>query len=164
MDYLQVIKNKIIDKDALLKLVFNYRLKNQTIVFTNGCFDLLHQGHVTYLAQAASLGNRLIVGINADKSVQKLKGIHRPIQDEKSRLMIMASLHVVSAVVVFEEDTPFELIKLIKPDYLVKGGDWLPASIVGADIVQSYGGAVISIPFLDGYSTTSIETKIKLSL
>jgi rfaE bifunctional protein nucleotidyltransferase chain/domain len=161
MDYLQVIQNKIIDKDALSKLVANYQLKNQKIVFTNGCFDLLHQGHVTYLAQAASLGNRLIVGINSDNSVQKLKGIHRPIQDEKSRTLIMASLHVISAVIVFDEDTPLELIKIIKPDFLVKGGDWEPAKIVGSDIVQSYGGQVISIPFIDGYSTTAIETQIK---
>lgn len=161
MDYLQVIQNKIIDKDALSKLVANYQLKNQKIVFTNGCFDLLHQGHVTYLAQAASLGNRLIVGINSDNSVQKLKGIHRPIQDEKSRTLIMASLHVISAVIVFDEDTPLELIKIIKPDFLVKGGDWEPAKIVGSDIVQSYGGQVISIPFINGYSTTAIETKIK---
>jgi rfaE bifunctional protein nucleotidyltransferase chain/domain len=161
MDYLQVIQNKIIDKDALSKLVANYQLKNQKIVFTNGCFDLLHQGHVTYLAQAASLGNRLIVGINSDNSVQKLKGIHRPIQDEKSRTLILASLHVISAVIVFDEDTPLELIKIIKPDFLVKGGDWEPAKIVGSDIVQSYGGQVISIPFIDGYSTTAIETKIK---
>jgi rfaE bifunctional protein nucleotidyltransferase chain/domain len=161
MDYLQVIQNKIIDKDALSKLVANYQLKNQKIVFTNGCFDLLHQGHVTYLAQAASLGNRLIVGINSDNSVQKLKGIHRPIQDEKSRTLIMASLHVISAVIVFDDDTPLELIKIIKPDFLVKGGDWEPAKIVGSDIVQSYGGQVISIPFIDGYSTTAIETKIK---
>ena len=161
MDYLQVIQNKIIDKDALSKLVANYQLKNQKIVFTNGCFDLLHQGHVTYLAQAASLGNRLIVGINSDNSVQKLKGIHRPIQDEKSRTLIMASLHVISAVIVFDEATPLELIKIIKPDFLVKGGDWEPAKIVGSDIVQSYGGQVISIPFIDGYSTTAIETKIK---
>lgn len=161
MDYLQVIQNKIIDKNALSKLVANFQLKNQKIVFTNGCFDLLHQGHVTYLAQAASLGNRLIVGINSDNSVQKLKGIHRPIQDEKSRTLIMASLHVISAVIVFDEDTPLELIKIIKPDFLVKGGDWEPAKIVGSDIVQSYGGQVISIPFIDGYSTTTIETKIK---
>ena len=161
MDYLQVIQNKIINKDSLSKLVANYRLKNQKIVFTNGCFDLLHQGHVTYLAQAASLGNRLIVGINSDNSVQKIKGIHRPIQDEKSRTLIMASLHVVSAVIVFDEDTPLELIKIIQPDFLVKGGDWEPAKIVGSDIVNSYGGQVISIPFIDGYSTTAIETKIK---
>ena len=161
MDYLQVIQNKIINKDSLSKLVANYRLKNQKIVFTNGCFDLLHQGHVTYLAQAASLGNRLIVGINSDNSVQKIKGIHRPIQDEKSRTLIMASLHVVCAVIVFDEETPLELIKIIQPDFLVKGGDWEPAKIVGSDIVNSYGGQVISIPFIDGYSTTAIETKIK---
>jgi rfaE bifunctional protein nucleotidyltransferase chain/domain len=163
MDYLQVIQNKIINKDHLSKLVANYRLKNQKIVFTNGCFDLLHKGHVTYLAQAASLGNRLIVGLNSDNSVQKLKGMHRPIQDQDSRSLIMASLHVVSAVVIFEEDTPLELIKQIEPDFLVKGGDWEPSKIVGSDIVAGYGGQVISIPFIDGYSTTSIESKIKLS-
>ena len=161
MDYLQVIQHKIIDKAYLSKLIANYRLKNQSIVFTNGCFDLLHLGHITYLAQAASLGNRLIVGINSDNSVQKLKGMHRPIQDEKSRSLIMAGLHVVSAVIVFDEDTPIELIKLIKPDVLVKGGDWEPAKIIGADEVKTYGGEVKSIPFVDGYSTTAIETKIK---
>jgi len=161
MDYLKVIQGKILDKDTLAKLVANYRLKNQKIVFTNGCFDLLHQGHVTYLAQAASLGNRLIVGLNSDSSVQKLKGIHRPIQDEKIRMLIMASLHVVSAVIIFNEDTPIDLISIVQPDFLVKGGDWEPAKIVGAELVKSYGGQVISIPFIDGYSTTAIESKIK---
>lgn len=163
MDYLQVIKNKIVDKESITKLVANFRLKNQSIVFTNGCFDIIHQGHVTYLAQAASLGNRLIVGINSDVSVQKLKGQNRPIQDENSRALIMASLHVVSAVIIFEEDTPLNLIQLIEPNFLVKGGDWELSKIVGANEVQSYGGKVLSIPFIDGYSTTSIETKIKQS-
>jgi rfaE bifunctional protein nucleotidyltransferase chain/domain len=161
MEYLQVIQNKIINQADLSKLVANYRLKNQTIVFTNGCFDLLHLGHVTYLAQSASLGNRLIVGINSDHSVQKLKGTHRPIQDEKSRSMIMASMHVVSAVIIFNDDTPLELIKMIQPDFLVKGGDWEPAKIVGSQEVLSYGGQVKSIPFIDGFSTTAIEAKIK---
>jgi len=163
MDYLQVIQNKIIDQANLSKLVANFRLKNQSIVFTNGCFDLLHLGHVTYLAQAASLGNRLIVGINSDNSVQKLKGKHRPIQDEKSRSLIMASMHVVTAVVLFDEDTPLDLINIIKPDFLVKGGDWEPAKIVGSQEVLNYGGQVRSIPFIDGFSTTAIETKIKSS-
>jgi rfaE bifunctional protein nucleotidyltransferase chain/domain len=163
MDYLQVIQNKIINQANLSKLVANFRLKNQSIVFTNGCFDLLHLGHVTYLAQAASLGNRLIVGINSDNSVQKLKGKHRPIQDEKSRSLIMASMHVVSAVILFDEDTPLDLINIIKPDFLVKGGDWEPAKIVGSQEVLNYGGQVRSIPFIDGFSTTAIETKIKSS-
>ena len=101
--------------------------------------------------------------LREDNSVQKLKGMHRPIQDQDSRSLIMASLHVVSAVVIFEEDTPLDLIKQIEPDFLVKGGDWEPSKIVGADIVTGYGGQVISIPFIDGYSTTSIESKIKLS-
>jgi rfaE bifunctional protein nucleotidyltransferase chain/domain len=161
MDYLQVIQHKIIDTTQLSKLIANYRLKNQSIVFTNGCFDLLHQGHITYLAQAASLGNRLVVGINSDQSVQKQKGAHRPIQDQNSRCLIMASLHVVSAVVLFNDDTPIELIKLIKPDFLVKGGDWEIDKIVGAQDVLSYGGQVKSIPFIDGFSTTTIEAKIK---
>jgi len=161
MEYLQILQNKIIDKNHLSKLVENYRLKNQTIVFTNGCFDLLHRGHVTYLAQAASLGNRLIVGVNSDSSVQKLKGLHRPIQDETTRTLIMASMHVVSAVILFEEDTPLDLITLIQPDFLVKGGDWEPSKIVGANEVLSYGGQVKVIPFIDGFSTTNIETKIK---
>ena len=163
MDYLQVIKNKIVVANDLPKLIANYRLKNQRIVFTNGCFDLLHQGHVTYLAQAASLGTKLIVGINSDASVSKLKGEHRPIQDEASRCLIMASLHVVSIVVLFDEETPIELIKLIQPDYLVKGGDWTPDKIVGSDVVIASGGEVVSIPFIDGYSTTQIEAKIKAS-
>lgn len=161
MNYLQVIKNKITDNENLSKLIANYRLKNQKIVFTNGCFDLIHPGHVSYLAEAASLGNRLIVGVNSDSSVQLLKGAHRPIQDESSRSLVVASLHVVSAVVVFNEQTPLELIKLIMPDFLVKGGDWEPSKIVGADVVISNGGKVLSIPFIDGFSTTAIETKIK---
>ena len=112
MDYLQVIKNKIIDKEGITKLVANLRLKNQSIVFTNGCFDLIHKGHVTYLAQAASLGNCLIVGINSDTSVQKLKGDNRPIQDEQSRALIMASLHVVTAVIIFEDKATLNFIKI----------------------------------------------------
>ncbi|HRG59635.1 MAG TPA: D-glycero-beta-D-manno-heptose 1-phosphate adenylyltransferase [Bacteroidia bacterium] len=163
MDYLEIIKNKIVDKESITKLVANLRLKNRSIVFTNGCFDLIHKGHVTYLAQAASLGNCLIVGINSDTSVQKLKGENRPIQDEHSRALIMASLHVVSAVIIFEEDTPLNLIQLIEPDYLVKGGDWETSNIVGAKEVQLYGGKVLNIPFIEGYSTTSIEAKIKQS-
>ncbi len=163
MNYLTVIQQKIItDAVALSKLVANYRLKNQRIVFTNGCFDLLHRGHVSYLAEAASLGHRLIVGVNADDSVRKLKGNTRPIQDEQSRILIVASLHVVSAVILFSEETPQHLIEIIKPDFLVKGGDWDTTQIVGADFVISYGGTVKSIPFTEGFSTSSIEAKIKL--
>ncbi|MFN5712404.1 MAG: D-glycero-beta-D-manno-heptose 1-phosphate adenylyltransferase [Bacteroidota bacterium] len=161
MDYLQIINNKICEKQHLSKIIAGYRLKNQTIIFTNGCFDILHRGHVTYLAQAASLGHKLIVGINSDQSVSKLKGPHRPIQDQQSRSLIMASMHVVSNVIIFEEDTPLELIEIIRPDFLVKGGDWKPEQIVGAPLVQSYGGKVLSIPFVEGFSTTSIEARIK---
>jgi rfaE bifunctional protein nucleotidyltransferase chain/domain len=124
-------------------------------------FDLLHQGHVQYLAEAASLGDKLIVGINSDESVKRLnKGLNRPLQDETSRALIMASLHCVDLVVIFREDTPRELIHLIQPDVLVKGGDWKPEQIVGSDIVLQKGGQVLSMPFIEGYSTTKIEQKI----
>ncbi len=138
-----------------------WRSRGDKIVFTNGCFDLLHYGHVSYLSAAAELGDRLVVGLNSDASVQRLKGSHRPIQDEFSRLHVMAALAVVDAVVLFEQDTPLELIQLIIPDVLVKGGDWLPAQIVGADFVLSRGGEVRSLPFISGHSTTQIEKKIR---
>jgi rfaE bifunctional protein nucleotidyltransferase chain/domain len=161
MDLLKIIKDKIIMPAELSKMVANWQLKNQKIVFTNGCFDLLHQGHVTYLAEAASYGNRMIVGLNSDASVTKLKGISRPIQDEYSRALIIASLHVVDAVVIFNDDTPENLIQTISPDYLIKGGDWKPEQIVGAKHVRSYGGNVCVIPFIDGFSTSAIVSKIQ---
>lgn len=138
-----------------------WRQHGERIVFTNGCFDLLHLGHVHYLAQAKDLGHRLVVGVNSDASVQHIKGPQRPIQDEHSRQHVLAALACVDAVVLFEEDTPLQLISAIVPDVLVKGGDWLPEQIVGADIVLENGGEVLSLPFIDGYSTTTIEKKIK---
>ncbi|MBU3663224.1 MAG: D-glycero-beta-D-manno-heptose 1-phosphate adenylyltransferase [Bacteroidetes bacterium] len=131
------------------------------IVFTNGCFDILHKGHVDYLAKAADLGDVLVLGLNTDASVSKLKGSNRPIQDQNSRLQIMASLGFVDAVVLFDEPTPYNLINLIKPDVLVKGSDYEPEKIVGYDVVMSKGGAVKTIDYLEGYSTTNIEKKIK---
>jgi rfaE bifunctional protein nucleotidyltransferase chain/domain len=133
------------------------------VVFTNGCFDILHKGHVDYLAKAADLGEMLVVGINTDASVSKLKGIHRPIQDENSRLQIVASLGFVDAVILFEEPTPYRLIGLVQPDVLVKGSDYQPENIVGYDIVKAKGGEVKTIDFIAGYSTSAIENKIKLS-
>jgi rfaE bifunctional protein nucleotidyltransferase chain/domain len=132
-------------------------------VFTNGCFDILHKGHVDYLAKAADLGEILIIGLNTDASVSKLKGPHRPIQDESSRLQIIASLGFVDAVILFEEPTPYKLIQLVQPDVLVKGSDYLPEEIVGYDIVKAKGGIIKTIDFLPGYSTSLIEKKIKLS-
>lgn len=123
----------------------------------------MHKGHVDYLAKAADLGEMLVVGINTDASVSKLKGVHRPIQDESSRLQIVASLGFVDAVILFEEPTPYRLIGLVQPDVLVKGSDYQPENIVGYDIVKAKGGEVKTIDFIAGYSTSAIENKIKLS-
>ncbi|MBI5626609.1 MAG: D-glycero-beta-D-manno-heptose 1-phosphate adenylyltransferase [Nitrosomonadales bacterium] len=132
------------------------------LVFTNGCFDVLHRGHVTYLAQARALGAALIVGVNSDASVKRLgKGGDRPINSEQDRMMVLAALESVSMVVLFEEDTPLNLISVCRPDILVKGGDWQPANIVGAKEVQGWGGAIHSIPFLHERSTTSLLNKIR---
>lgn len=138
-----------------------WRATQKKIVFTNGCFDILHHGHLDLLAKAADFGNVLIVGLNTDKSVQKLKGPERPVTNELDRVFQLASLLCVDAVTLFDEDTPEELIKLIKPDVLVKGGDYTIDKIVGAEFVQSYGGAVEIIPFVAGYSTTSLIDRIK---
>ncbi len=137
-----------------------WRAKEQKIVFTNGCFDLLHYGHLHYLSQARDLGDRLVIGLNSAASVSRLKGPHRPINDELTRTHLLAALAMVDAVVVFEEDTPLELIRMVQPDVLVKGGDWRPEQIVGSDVVLEKGGQVFSLPFIQGYSTTNIEQKI----
>jgi D-glycero-beta-D-manno-heptose 1-phosphate adenylyltransferase len=129
-------------------------------VFTNGCFDLLHFGHLHYLAAARDLGERLVIGLNSAASVSRLKGKHRPINDELTRQHTLAALAFVDAVVVFEEDTPLNLIQIVQPDILVKGGDWSADQIVGAEVVLSKGGQVLSLPFIAGYSTTNIEQKI----
>ncbi len=129
------------------------------IVFTNGCFDLLHVGHVRYLKEAKSLGDCLVIGINTDASVSKLKGPTRPIQNENDRAEILAALSSVDFVTTFGEETPADLIKIVKPDFLVKGGDWKPEQIVGSDFVMSYGGKVKSLQFVDGKSSTKIIEK-----
>lgn len=157
----QIVTAKIQDWQGTAMLVQHWRSEGLRTVFTNGCFDILHYGHINYLARARDLGDRLIVGLNSAGSVRRLKGPNRPINDEATRLHLMAALSFVDAVVVFDQDTPLELIQLLKPDVLVKGGDWQPDQIVGADIVISNGGSVLSLPFIDGYSTTAIETKIK---
>jgi len=130
------------------------------LVFTNGCFDILHPGHVDYLQRARDLGERLVVGLNSDASVRRLKGETRPVNDESSRALVLAALACVDHVVVFEEDTPYELIRVVAPDVLVKGGDWSVDRIVGRDLVEARGGRVLSIPLLPGHSTTSIIDRI----
>jgi rfaE bifunctional protein nucleotidyltransferase chain/domain len=148
-------------QQALQSQLDLWRREKQTIVFTNGCFDILHRGHVDYLSKAADLGNKLIIGVNTDASVSKLKGPHRPIQDQESRMLILASLAFVDAVILFDEPTPYELIKLVQPDILVKGSDYQVENIVGYDIVQAKGGKIKTIDFIPGYSTSAIESKIK---
>lgn len=160
MKYFDHIKSKILSEDNLNILINEWREKNQKIVFTNGCFDLLHLGHIDYLAKAKDLGDKLIIGVNTDNSVRRLKGVYRPLQDENSRLHILAALEFVDAVILFNEDTPYELIKKIQPDVLVKGADYKIEDIVGYDIVTSRGGEVKTIEYLEGYSTTSIEQRI----
>lgn len=160
MTQIDLIESKIIKSEDLENLILKWRKDNQRIVFTNGCFDLLHLGHVDYLAKAKDLGERLIIGVNTDSSVKRLKGEHRPLQDENSRLHILAALQSVDAVVLFDEDTPYELIKEIEPDILVKGADYKIENIVGYDIVVSRGGSVQTIEFIEGYSTTLIEKRI----
>lgn len=134
---------------------------NKKIVFTNGCFDLLHIGHVKYLKEAKSKGDFLVVGINSDASVKRLKGPTRPIQNEIDRSEILAALESVDATIIFTDDTPENLIKMVRPDVLVKGGDWKINQIIGGEFVQSYGGEVLSLMFIDGKSTTSIVSKIE---
>lgn len=138
-----------------------WRQAGDRVVFTNGCFDILHYGHLHYLAEARDLGDRLVIGLNSGASVRRLKGPTRPINDELTRTHLLAALQVVDAVVIFDEDTPLELIRLVQPDVLVKGGDWRPEQIVGSDLVLAQGGKVLSLPFIQGYSTTNIEQKIK---
>lgn len=157
---LKKIKNKIQTWQQIEKTVSLWKSKGYNIVFTNGCFDILHYGHIHYLADAKDLGNKLIVGLNSAASVKRLKGNNRPINDETTRQFLLAALEIVDAVVVFETDTPYDLINLIKPQILVKGGDWQPDQIVGSDIVLKLGGIVKSLPFIAGYSTTNIEKKI----
>jgi D-glycero-beta-D-manno-heptose 1-phosphate adenylyltransferase len=151
----------IYTKEEFINVRQELKGKNLKVVFTNGCFDILHRGHVEYLNEARSLGDYLIVGLNSDESVRRLKGESRPLQKQDDRAFVMENLKCVDAVIVFTEDTPYELIKSVLPDFLVKGGDWKEEDIVGSDIVTENGGKVISLKFVDSYSTTNLINKIK---
>ena len=161
MDYLPYIKNKIArTQEEASRTLSLWRFKDEKIVFTNGCFDILHRGHIEYLAQAANLGTKLIIGLNSDASVKRLKGENRPVNDENARALALASLIFVDEVILFDSDTPYDLIYYFQPDVLVKGGDYNPEEIVGYDIVKAKNGKIITIDFVEGYSTTSILNKI----
>jgi rfaE bifunctional protein nucleotidyltransferase chain/domain len=161
MHKLQWIQHKIYSADTLSQECNVWRAMQKKIVFTNGCFDILHRGHLDLLARAADLGNILILGLNTDNSIRRIKEQGRPVTSEQDRAFQAASLLCVDAVCLFDEDTPEALIKMIKPDVLVKGGDYNMDQIIGADFVKSIGGSVEIIPFIEGYSTTSIINRIR---
>jgi D-glycero-beta-D-manno-heptose 1-phosphate adenylyltransferase len=156
----QIIPHKIYDRSLLQHQVRRWRLLGKTIAFTNGCFDILHKGHIASLSDAAREADYLVVGINSDASTRRLKGPERPVNDQDARATVLASLLMVDAVVLFEEDTPLELIKLVEPDVLVKGGDYTLEQIVGAEEVMAAGGRVVINPILPGFSTTGLIEKI----
>lgn len=170
MSRLQYIQAKRATKSEAIQKMELWRLKNDKIVFTNGCFDILHAGHVTYLAQAAALGNKLVVAVNTDSSVKRLgKGDDRPVNCEDARAFVLSALGFVDMVILFDTDTPLDIIAALKPDILVKGADYDPNEtdptskkyIVGSDIVNQYGGKVEAISLVDGFSTTAIINRLK---
>lgn len=161
MNHLQSIEKKVMDIASLSEQIRKWRDQGCKIVFTNGCFDILHLGHIDYLARAADNGDKLIVGLNSDNSVSRIKGPTRPINDERSRAIVLAGLGCISAITIFDEPTPYDLIRMVQPDILIKGADYKPEEIVGYDIVTARGGSVKTIPFVNGYSTTAIEQRIR---
>lgn len=161
MTKLEIIKGKIFQANELRANLNIWRLLEKKIVFTNGCFDLLHLGHIDYLSKAADMADKLIIGLNSDASTAALKGPSRPIIDQYSRSIMLASFSFVDAVIIFDDPTPIQLIDWIKPDILVKGADYSIDQIVGSDLVLQYGGDVKTIEYLAGYSTSAIEKKIK---
>ena len=161
MSFHNQLKEKIVSQNQALKELKTWREKNKKIVFTNGCFDIIHPGHIDYLSQARDLGDILVLGLNTDQSVRLLnKGSNRPINDERTRANVLAGLASVDLIVFFDEETPYNLIKLLQPNVLVKGKDYEVEKIIGFDILKENGGEVITIPFLDGYSTSSLIKKI----
>lgn len=161
MDFRKLISEKVMTREQLIQRANTWRTERQTIVFSNGCFDIIHPGHALYLAAAAALGSRLVLGVNTDDSVKRLKGAPRPIISENERCLLLASFQFVDAVCLFNEDTPLELIKTIIPDILVKGKDYTIDQIVGADVVLQHGGKVETIELVEGFSTSSLIEKIK---
>jgi len=151
----------ILDRTGIGEAVKNWRAQGKRIVFTNGCFDILHRGHVEYLNEAKKLGDILVLGLNSDRSVRQLKGVGRPLVSEDDRAFILSQLISVDVVSIFNEDTPINLLKVLKPDILVKGGDYTLDKVVGRDLVEHSGGKVVTIPVIEGKSTTDLIGKIR---
>jgi len=162
MEMLNYIKSKILnDKAQTDRQIAVWKFLNHKIVFTNGCFDILHRGHIDYLAKAADEGDILVVGLNTDNSVRKIKGDNRPVNDEETRALILGALGFVDAVILFDEETPYELINSVQPDVLIKGSDYKEEDIVGYDIVTASGGEIKTIELLEGFSTTGLIDRLK---
>ena len=160
MKHLEKIYDKILNRESLEEKLNLWRKEGKTIVFSNGCFDILHRGHVEYLSKAADLGDILVIGLNTDASVRRIKGPSRPVNDEKARAVVLAALEFVDAIMFFDEDTPYNLIKNVQPDVLVKGKDYKAEDIVGYDIVTNNGGRVETIELVEGFSTTNTINKM----
>lgn len=162
MSHFEKLTSKLLTGNTLTTTIDLWHAQGQTIVFTNGCFDIIHRGHVEYLAKAADLGTKFILGLNTDDSVKRLKGPSRPINNEQARALVLSAFEFIDAVTFFSDDTPYELIKQVMPNILVKGGDYKIEDIVGYDIVTQNGGKVVTIDFVDGFSTTSTIKKCSL--
>ena len=155
------MSDKIKTQKELKRVIAYLKKQGKKIVFTNGCFDILHYGHIKYLQDAKGLADVLVLGLNSDSSVKKIKGLARPINKQLDRARVLSALSCVDYLTIFSEDTPLRLIRLIQPDVLVKGGDWQTEKIVGADFVKARGGKVLAIPYIKGYSTTKLINKIR---
>ena len=154
------MKSKIKSAAALAKVIARMKKQGKRVVFTNGCFDILHVGHVEYLSRARKLGDALVIGMNSDKSVRRLKGSGRPVNNQKDRAKVLSALGFVDHVVIFDEDTPEKLVRKLIPNILVKGADWKNKAVAGVDFLKERGGKIVFIPFVDGYSTTSLLKRI----
>jgi len=161
MNYLELAEKKILDEGSLSQMLALWKFRQFSIVFTNGCFDILHLGHIDYLSKARALGDLLVIGLNTDASVSRIKGPGRPVNKQYARSMLLASMRFTDAIVLFDEDTPYNLIQKIQPQILVKGTDYKLDDIVGVDIVRANGGQVVTIDFLEGYSTSSIISRLR---
>ena len=162
MSFHNQLVTKIVVKENAFRIINGQRLKGRKIVFTNGCFDILHPGHVDYLTQARDLGNFLVLGLNTDNSVKRLnKAPNRPVNTEIARARVLAALGCIDLIVMFDEETPYNLINYLQPDILVKGGDYKAENVIGADIVKAKGGEIIIIPLTEGFSTTGLIEKLK---